>query len=263
MSDRMLDRLVSFTRRSFTMGPGRLGPLVVVVAAVYVGTVGLAVATAAQEPGKKTAWDGVFTEAQVARGGTAFAANCGKCHGANLEGGEGHRLTGDVFWRDFQGRTVAYLFHYLTRSMPDQAPGSLPTDTYRDLAAFILSKNGFPAGSAELTPEATADVQIIRKDSGGELPASSVASVVGCLVKGEGGWMVTNATAPERTDRAGVLPEDATLALGDRSFKLLFVITRLDKIAGHRVRVNGLLVGDGGVDGINVTQVDSVSDSCN
>ena len=43
---------------------------------------------------------------------------------------------------------------------------------------------------------------------------------------------------------------------------LKFVVTKLDALAGSRVAVNGLLIGEGGVDGINVTTVNRVAPKC-
>ena len=43
---------------------------------------------------------------------------------------------------------------------------------------------------------------------------------------------------------------------------LKFVVTRLDALVGSRVAVSGLLIGDGGVDGINVTAVNRVAQKC-
>jgi hypothetical protein len=43
---------------------------------------------------------------------------------------------------------------------------------------------------------------------------------------------------------------------------LKFVVTKLDAMAGSRVAVSGLLIGEGGVDGINVTTVNRVASKC-
>jgi hypothetical protein len=43
---------------------------------------------------------------------------------------------------------------------------------------------------------------------------------------------------------------------------LKFVVTKLDALAGSRVAVSGLLMGDDGVDGINVTAVNRVAPKC-
>jgi mono/diheme cytochrome c family protein len=224
---------------------------------------GDAIVTAQQrESANRTVWNGVYTEQQAARGEVAFSANCARCHGQQLEGNNGKPLVGEVFWRDFQARTVEYLLTYMSRNMPNGNGGSLPPATYTDLTAFILNRNQFPSGTTELTPQSAVGVQIVQKGGPAELPAGAVARVVGCLAQtGPRSWVVNNATAPERTDGKPA-PEDVTRPLGDRSIQLLFVITSLDKMVGHRVGVRGMLVGQGGVDGINVTTVDSLTQTC-
>jgi hypothetical protein len=67
---------------------------------------------------------------------------------------------------------------------------------------------------------------------------------------------------PERVDKTGVGPEDATRALGDRTATLKFVLTRLDPFVGQRMSVSGILLGVGGANGINVTTVSKVADTC-
>ena len=63
-----------------------------------------------------------------------------------------------------------------------------------------------------------------------------------------------------RAERAGA--EDATRPLGSRTVPLKFVLTRLDALLGSRVAVSGILIGAGGVDGINVTGVNRVAPKC-
>jgi hypothetical protein len=43
---------------------------------------------------------------------------------------------------------------------------------------------------------------------------------------------------------------------------LKFVLTRLDGFVGQRLSVSGILLGAGGADGINVTTVNRVAESC-
>src|SRR4051812_46511325 len=56
-------------------------------------TAGISVAlfslTLAMAAGSKSTRDGVFTKDQAARGKTAYLAECAKCHGESLTGGEG------------------------------------------------------------------------------------------------------------------------------------------------------------------------------
>ena len=238
--------------------------ILVIATALFVAMSGGAFATAqAPAPAKKTVWDGVYTKEQADRGATAFAANCTNCHGPNLEGRNAKALVGNVFWNDFQTRTVQYLLNYMSKNMPNNAPGTLDAGTYVDLTAFILSRNDLPTGTAPLTAQTAADFEIIPKDGPRALADKTLARVVGCLAKGGSGWVVNNATAPERAEASSTpAAELAARALGDRSFNLLFVLTRLDRMAGHRVAVRGLLVGEDGSGGINVTEVNDVGPTC-
>jgi len=127
---------------------------------------------------------------------------------------------------------------------------------------LILKSNGFPAGMTELAPESVADVQIIPKDGPGDLPANTLVRVVGCLAKNGSDWVLTSATVPQRVERTGPAPEDASRPLGVRTMPLKFVLTRLDSFAGQRMSVSGLLLGAGGADGLNVTTVNRVAEAC-
>jgi len=126
----------------------------------------------------------------------------------------------------------------------------------------MLKSNGFPAGTTELGPDTIAGVQIVPKDGSTELPANALARVVGCLTKSGPDWVVTNATTPERAERAASSEDDARRPLGSRKMVLKFVVTKLDPLGGSRVAVSGLLIGEGGVDGINVTAVSRVAQKC-
>ena len=229
-------------------------------ALLFVAMIASAV-VAAQAPAGRTVWDGAYTDAQAERGALAFNQSCANCHATGEDGTR--PVAGDKFWQTFTQKTVADMLSFLKTSMPNNSPGSLPAASYNDLAAFILKANGFPAGAAEVTPESVAGIQIIPKDGPGELPANTLVRIVGCLAPKAGSdWVLTNATAPERVDKAAVSPDDATRPLGDRTATLKFVITRLDQHVGKRMAVSGLLIGVGGRDGINVTNVSRVADTC-
>jgi mono/diheme cytochrome c family protein len=209
-----------------------------------------------------TVWDGVYTDAQAARATAVFSSTCANCH--TLEGQGGNRpLSGEKFWEGWTQKTVGELVTYVRTNMPNGAnAGSLPADTYNDLVALILKSNGFPAGKADLSPEAVAKVQIIPKDGSTELPAGTLVRVVGCLTKTGTDWVLTSATTPQRAEKAGVAAEDATRPLGDRTMALKFLLTRVDSFAGQRLSASGLLIGPGGRDGLNVTTVNRVAESC-
>jgi mono/diheme cytochrome c family protein len=217
------------------------------------------IATAQTGNPRRTVWDGVYTEAQAARGAMAFGQSCAGCHALAAQGKA--PLVGQQFWKSFAQKTVGDLVEYVSANMPNGSPGSLSEPTYRDIVALMLKSNGFPAGTAELARDTIANVQIVQKDGRTDLPADALARVVGCLAKSGDDWVVTRATTPERAENTAG-GADATRPLGDRTIPLKFVVTRLDSLSGSRVAVSGLLIGDGGVDGINVTTVKRVAEKC-
>jgi mono/diheme cytochrome c family protein len=217
---------------------------------------------AAQGPGApgRTVWDGVYTDAQAERARDTFGQSCSRCHTLGAEGTG--PLSGPSFWEGYTQRTVGDLLTYVSTNMPNGRGGSLPAATYNDLVALILKSNGFPAGQAELTPDTIAAVQILPKDGSDELPANTLVRIVGCLTKSGSDWALTHATSPQRIDKIGADPADATRSLGDRTTALKFVLTRLDDFAGRRMSASGMLIGPGGRDGLNVTTVTPVADTC-
>ena len=209
---------------------------------------------------RRTVWDGVYTEAQAARGMMAFGQSCAGCHALAAEGKA--PLVGEPFWKSFAQKSVGELLEFVSVNMPNGAPGSLNGSTYADIVALMLKSNGFPAGTTELGRNAVGAVQIVPKDGSTELPANAFVRVVGCLARSGADWVVTGATTPERAERVAPVGKDATRPLGSRKMVLKFVVTKLDAFAGSRVAVSGLLIGADGVDGINVTGVDRVAPKC-
>ena len=149
---------------------------------------------------------------------------------------------------------------FVTKYMPNGNPGSLSESVNEDIVAYILKSNGFPAGTTDVGPRTSANVQIIQRDGSTALPANALVRFVGCLTRKESDWVVTRATTPERAENAG--GEDATRPLGSRTMALKFVISHLDGLVGSRVVVTGLLIGIDGADGINVTTVNRVAQNC-
>jgi hypothetical protein len=211
-------------------------------------------------------WAGVFTTEQAERGRRSYEEHCAGCHGLSLDGGRYRALTGDRFWASWQDTTLDRLLGQITATMPFSGDGSrrgtLGAGVYADIVSHILNTNGFPSGARELSAESIAGVRIARKGGSGELPAGSFIHVVGCLARGETPkqWKLVMASAPVRVITGDSI--DAAAPLGSREYALLFVITSLDRFAGHRMSVRGSLVGDGGAEGVNVTTVTSTSEVC-
>jgi mono/diheme cytochrome c family protein len=256
----MQSMCVRRSRRSAGGGVYLLTPVLALAGLLFLGWAAASLVAAQTSTSRRTVWDGVYTEAQAARGLTAFGQNCSGCHALAAAGKA--PLAGEPFWKSFAQKTVGDLLEYVSTNMPNGAPGSLNESTYRDIVAVILKSNDFPAGTTELERNTIAGVQIIPKDGNTELPANALARVVGCLARSGADWVVTNATTPERAERPASPGEDATRPLGGRTIPLKFVVTKLDSFAGSRVAVNGLLIGAGGVDGMNVTAVNRVADKC-
>ena len=113
-------------------------------------------------------WDGVFTEAQAARGQTAYSGACSSCHGRRLNGAPDDpdmRSTPPLararFLRVWEGRSLATLFEYTRATMPESNPGSLTDDEFVDAIAYMLSVGGMPAGDAELRPDPSSLARIV------------------------------------------------------------------------------------------------------
>ena len=122
-------------------------------AILLAGGIFVAAATlnAEQEAAGKTSRNGVYTEAQAKRGETAYAQDCAKCHGPDLVGADvAPPLAGGEFQSGWNDLTVGDLFERLRITMPADKPGTVSRQDNADLVAFLLAKNGFPAGDAEL-----------------------------------------------------------------------------------------------------------------
>lgn len=102
-------------------------------------------------------WDGVFTEAQAARGREVYTGACGLCHGRRLNGAPDDpdmRSTPPLararFLREWEGRSLAVLLAFTRLTMPEDNPGSLTDEEYVDVIAYMLSVGRMPAGGGEL-----------------------------------------------------------------------------------------------------------------
>ena len=112
--------------------------------------VGAALPAAVQETTSSTL-DGVFTSAQARRGRRVYNQNCASCHGQGLRGGEmAPSVAGSdfiVFWTELP---VGALFERIRVTMPEDGPGRLSDEEYTDVVAYMLDRNDYPSGDAEL-----------------------------------------------------------------------------------------------------------------
>src|SRR5262249_42274745 len=99
----------------------------------------------------KTTLDGIYTDAQAARGEAVYGKNCASCHGANFEGdGFAPPLADKVFADEWNEQPLSALFERIRTTMRGDAPGTLKPEEAADVLAFMLKKGTPPAGTSEL-----------------------------------------------------------------------------------------------------------------
>lgn len=219
------------------------------------------VLTAQQPAQTRTVWDGVYTDAQAARGESRYRASCSTCHDAGPR-------RGDAFMRDWSGSDVGSLFARTKASMPPGAPGSLTDAEYFDIVAYMLRVNDFPAGRDELRSETAGSVRVEGRNGPEPVPNFALVRIVGCLGAGPGtDWTVTNGSAPARTRNPAAstgeeLKGAEATALGSATFRLVNAYPRPEAYTGHKVEAKGFLIRDPSGDRINSTAVQSLAPRC-
>ncbi len=100
----------------------------------------------------RTVRDGVYTDAQAARGAAIYKEKCAMCHGPTLGGSLAPPLAGDAFAANWGGPLSA-IVDKIQATMPANAMGTLTRAQAADVLAFMLQTSTFPAGRAELPSE--------------------------------------------------------------------------------------------------------------
>ena len=120
----------------------------------------LAVAPAsAQLPDLRVASSGVYTEEQAAAGEQVYRSICVKCHTSSFPiwgpKFQGMWMTGGSLWK---------LYDFVSIMMPGDNGGGLDPEQYRNVVAYILKINGYPAGSSPL-PNVPLEIAYINLDA--------------------------------------------------------------------------------------------------
>jgi mono/diheme cytochrome c family protein len=98
-----------------------------------------------------TVWAGLYTEAQAKRGEEGYLKDCAPCHQKDLYGDEyAPALVRGTFYNRWTDLSVGDLSAVIQSTMPQDAPGSLPTQEYVDIISYLLKMNRMPAGQTEL-----------------------------------------------------------------------------------------------------------------
>ena len=125
----------------------------------------------AQGVAARTVWDGVYSEAQAARGKALYDAQCAYCHQPDLRGqGFAPALVEDVFTIRWQDGNLGDLLTIVKVTMPQDKPASLTDDETAAIAAYLLQANRYPAGQQELRPDPAALKEVVFKRPGTPKP---------------------------------------------------------------------------------------------
>ena len=104
-------------------------------------------------PSARTTAQGVYTADQAFAGATLYAVHCAMCHGQDQEGTfEVPPLKGK-FTANWGHAPIGALFDYMSKAMPQFAPGALSAEDNTNLLAFLLKANGMPAATRALPVE--------------------------------------------------------------------------------------------------------------
>ena len=213
-------------------------------------------------------WQGVYTEAQAARGLSEYTAHCARCHRDDLSG-YNNILKGSRFTEKYRELSLHVLFDKTKTTMPRGAPATLSDSAYVDILSFLLSVNEFPAGERELRLEDLPNIQLVGRDGPQEVPDFSLVRVVGCLVTNppDGAWRLTRSTDLVRTGNpqpaAGEKEAAEKLSLGESTYSLLVSAAYKPELAkGYKVEVRGFLIRRPTENRINITSLDPLQPSC-
>lgn len=111
---------------------------------------------------ERTVWDGVYTDEQAQRGRSAYVADCASCHAEDLRGSStAPSLVEESFAFQWDNTSVGELFVRIRTLMPSDRPNSLTPQRYRDIVAYILQANKYPAGEKEIDTELDALNQVL------------------------------------------------------------------------------------------------------
>lgn len=130
---------------------------------------------------------GDYTQDQARTGRQIYAQHCAQCHGGNLHGKAGPPLAGSQFADNlrFSKMSGQQFYHFIKTQMPANAPGSLKDAQYRDVLAYLLSQNHYPAGAKPLTSDSIANVKLLPYPGSGSAKNTSGKTTSGRTSSGK------------------------------------------------------------------------------
>ena len=108
----------------------------------------LALPGAVRAADQRTTNDGVYTAEQATKGAEVHNSYCAKCHHQSYyESG---------FLDAWYGAPMSMLYEIVRMKMPEDRPGALKPREYAALLAWVLERNGYPAGAEPLGSDVAA-----------------------------------------------------------------------------------------------------------
>ena len=203
---------------------GQSGSRSVLFSLSFTAVVGAAQST---DSSTTTVWQGVYTEAQAARGEAEYTTHCANCHRDDLSG-YNDILKGARFMEKNRESTLHLFFEKTKTTMPRGRAGDADRQSvrrHRELRAEGQRISGRCRRS--FASRICRRFRSIGKDGPEQVPDFSLVRVVGCLTTNasDGAWMLTHSTDPVRTGN----PQPATgereaaeaWPLGPQTYRLL------------------------------------------
>ncbi len=217
----------------------------------------------------RTTKDGVYSEAQAARGQATYVEMCSGCHGLDLEGAPfvAPPLKGSPFIESWRDDSVGALFQKIREDMPKGDTTRVTEVGKLDVLAYLLKANELPAGSADLAPDVLATTVVDSPLPRVPVDDSALVRVIGCLGKAGGQFTLARATSPVRS-REGLpstplqLQAASEMPLGSGTYKVMDALPAPDAHIGKRVDVKGILMLRPEGNAVNVTALQPTGASC-
>jgi len=134
--------------------------------------VAASLSTVGRAQSARTVQDGVYTDAQAARGQAVYRQQCASCHGNALEGAQAPPLAGDSLVSRWQSQPLSDLVNKIRNTMPADKPGTLTLPQAADVVAHMLKAGGFKASTTELAGDEAALSRIGWPKASAAAPAS-------------------------------------------------------------------------------------------
>jgi mono/diheme cytochrome c family protein len=119
----------------------------------------------ASAPSGQPASKGVYSAGQADRGEKVYTKICVECH-------EPFEFAGNLWDKEWLGKTAFDFFDLVKTTMPDDKPGTLNSEDIVDVLAYILKLNSYPAGPADI-PNDAEKLKLIQFDARPTPPAPS------------------------------------------------------------------------------------------